>query len=170
MNTSDVNFRYMTMNFQITNWMATSLGLKPYSDVGYDVNVNEEVENTGNIYTKYYGEGSLSRAYAGLAVEPIKNISVGANLNYMFGTLNRNAEVYFLEAADFYNIQKYEKIRVTDFGFDFGIQAILPLKDQQHIVFGAILENQPKYTGYISDITQKNLTSGNNVDQDTLNY
>ena len=95
MKTNDVNFRYMVMNFQITNWLATSLGLTPYSDVGYDVKVNETVDNTGDVYSTYYGEGSLSRAYFGAAIEPFKNVSFGANLNYLFGTLNRNSEVYF---------------------------------------------------------------------------
>lgn len=170
MNTNDVNFRYFNMNFQVKNWLATSLGLLPFSDIGYDLNVNETVENTGNIYSKYYGEGSLSKAYFGLAIEPIKNISVGANLNYIFGTLNRNAEVYFLDASDFYSIQKYEKIRMRDFGFNFGLQATLPLKEKQTITFAAVLENKPQYTSFKSDITQKNLTSENSTDQDTLNY
>ena len=143
MKTNDVNFRYMTMNFQITNWLATSLGLMPYSDVGYDVKINETVDNTGDIYSNYYGEGSLSRAYIGAAFEPVKNISIGANLNYLFGTLNRNSEVYFLGASDFYNIQKYQKIRVSDFGLNFGLQATIPMKDKQHFVVGAVFETKP---------------------------
>jgi hypothetical protein len=170
METNDVNFRYMVMNFQITNWLATSLGLMPYSDVGYDVKINETVDNTGDVYSNYYGEGSLSRAYFGAAFEPVKNISIGANLNYLFGTLNRNSEVYFLGASDFYNIQKYQKIRVRDFGLNLGLQATIPMKDKQHIVLGAVLENKPEYTAFISDITQKNLTSGSTTDQDTLNF
>jgi hypothetical protein len=170
MKTNDVNFRYLSMNFQITDWLATSLGLTPYSDVGYDVKVNETVDNTGDIYSTYYGEGSISRAYFGAALQPFKNISIGANLNYMFGTLNRNSEVYFLGSSDFYNIQKYQIIRVRDFGLNFGLQAVIPMKDKQHIVLGAVFENKPEYTAFISDITQKNLTSGSTTDQDTLNF
>jgi hypothetical protein len=37
MNATDVNFQYFAMNFQITSWLGTSLGLTPYSDVGYNV-------------------------------------------------------------------------------------------------------------------------------------
>jgi len=170
MKTNDVNFRYMAMSFQITNWLGTSLGLTPYSDVGYDVKVNQTINNTGDVYSSYYGEGSLSRAYLGAAIQPFKNISIGANLNYLFGALNRNSEVYFLGASDFYNIQKYQKIRVRDFGLNFGVQATIPMKDKQHLNVGLILENKPEYTAFFSDITQKNLTSGNTTDQDTLNY
>jgi hypothetical protein len=61
-----LNFRYFAMNFQITNWLGTSLGLTPYSDVGYDVEVTSEVDNAGTILQKYYGEGSLSKAFLAL--------------------------------------------------------------------------------------------------------
>jgi len=171
MNASDINFRYFAMNFQITNWMATSLGLTPYSDVGYNVSVQEEVNNAGNILYNYYGEGSLSRAYFGLAVEPVKYISVGANINYMFGLLNRNAEAIFLDASDYYNVQRFERYRVRDFGMNFGIQGTLPLKHEgERLTFAAVLEAKPKYTAFYSDLTQKNISSGTSVDQDSLNF
>ncbi len=109
-----------------------------------------------------------------MAVEPWENISLGANLNYMFGTLNRNAEVFFMEAADFYDIQKYESIRLRDFNLNFGAQATLPLKQEQHLVFAAVLENKPNFTSFYSDLTSKFVTyqigNSSNSDQDTLNY
>lgn len=173
-NASDINFRYFAMSFQITNWMATSIGLTPYSDVGYNVEVTETVDNAGDVRYFYFGEGSLSKAYLGLAVEPIPNVSVGANLNYMFGTLNRNAEVYFLEHADYYSIQKYEAIRMRDFNLNFGVQATVPLKEDKHLVLAAVLENKPKFTGFYSDLNSKYLSytvgSSINSDRDTLNF
>jgi len=170
MNANDINFRYFALNFQITNWLATSAGLKPYSDVGYDVTVRDDVTNAGAIQYNYYGEGSLSRAYLGFGLDPIENVSVGANINYMFGTLNRNAEANFLESAAFYGVQKFERIRVRDFGFDFGLQASLPMKENERFTFAAVLEAKPEYTAFYSDLTLKNISSGNSVDQDTLNF
>lgn len=170
LNANDVNFRYFALNFQITNWMATAMGLTPYSDVGYDIEINENIENEGDILHKYYGVGSLSKAFLGLAVEPVENISIGANLNYLFGTLNRNAEIYFLESSDAYRIQKYESMRVRDFNLKLGVQATLPLKEDKRITFAGVLENKPKYTAFFSDLTQKNITSQNSSDIDTLNF
>lgn len=170
MNSNDINFRYFAMNFRINDWMATSMGLSPFSDVGYDVKVNETIENTGDVLHSYFGVGSLSKAFLGLAVEPVKNISAGVNLNYLFGTLNRNSEIYFLSSSDFYNMQKYERIRLRDFGLSFGLQASIPMQDDQKIIIGAILENKPKYTAFYSDLTQKNVSSQSSSDLDTLNY
>ena len=63
---SNVNFQYFAMNFQINNRMGTSLGLVPFTDVGYNVVVDEEIENTGPVRTTYYGAGTISNAFLGL--------------------------------------------------------------------------------------------------------
>lgn len=168
--TNNANFQYFAMSFQINNKIATSVGLVPFSDVGYSVDVFEHIDDeyVGDILKKYYGVGTVSNAYIGLAVEPFKNVSIGANLNYLFGKLNRNAEVYFLNSADFYGVQQYADFRLRDFGLDFGVQWTVPIKKDQHLVFAAVLENKPEYTTVFSDITKKNLTVGNVGDQDTL--
>ena len=167
---SDINFQYFAMNFQLSNRMGASLGLVPFTDVGYNVTVNEVIENTGPVTTTYYGAGTISNFFLGFAIQPFKFLSVGSNLNYFFGMLNRNAEVVFSGASDFYQVQEYTSLRVADFSFDFGAQATIPLKNKNEIVLGVIFENNPKYNAFYSDITQKNLSSGDAIDQDTLYY
>lgn len=170
MNSNDVNFKYFAMNFRINDRIATGLGLTPFSDVGYDVKVNESDENMGNVLHSYFGVGSLSKVFFGLAIEPVKNVSIGANLNYLFGTLNRNAEIYFLSSNDYYNIQKYERIRLRDFGVSLGAQATLSLQEDKKIIIGAIIENKPAFTAFYSDLTQKVIETTNASDLDTLNF
>lgn len=167
---NNVNFQYFAMKFQINNWMATSLGIFPFSDIGYSIDVNDNFDNVGNVLTKYYGTGTISNAYLGLAIEPLKNVSIGANLNYLFGKMNKNTEVYFLDASDFYSVQQYSNFRLRDFGLDFGAQVTVPLKNNKHLIFAAVLENKPEYTTFFSDITQKNLSSSTATDRDTLHF
>lgn len=171
---NDANFQYFAMNFQISNRLGTSLGLLPFSDVGYNVIVDQDILNTGPVRTTYYGAGTISNAFLGLSVQPFKFLSVGANLNYYFGMLNRNAEVVFSGAADFYNIQQYKSLRVNDFSFDYGVQATIPVKDKSKIILGVVFENNPKYKALFSDVTQKILASGSGsnaaVDRDTLYF
>jgi len=167
---SDINFQYFAMNFQLSNRMGASLGLVPFTDVGYNVTVNEVIKNTGPVTTTYYGAGTISNFFLGFSIQPFKFLSVGSNLNYFFGMLNKNAEVVFSGASDFYQVQQYTSLRVADFSFDFGAQATIPLKNKNEIVLGVIFENNPKYNAFYSDITQKNLSSGSAIDQDTLFY
>lgn len=165
---NDVNFQYFAMNFNVSKRIGAAMGLVPFSDVGYNVELFEEVENTGVVRTIYYGAGTLSKAFLGLAVEPFKNVSIGANLNYTFGMLNQNAEVDFFEASDFYRVQQYKSLRISDFGFEFGVQATIPLENDRKVILAAVFENNPKYNAKYSEITQKNLSTGSSVDQDTL--
>lgn len=165
---SDVNFQYFAMNFQVSNTFGTSLGLVPFTDVGYQVVVEENVPNAGDVVTNYYGAGTISNAFIGLAFEPWKFVAFGANLNYYFGMLNRNAEVTFLGGSDFYTMQQYKSLRINDFSFDFGAQFTVPFKNKNKMILGVIFERNPKYKAKYSDITQKNIASGNSVDQDTL--
>jgi len=167
LSSNDINFNYFAMAFRINSWMATSLGVLPYSNVGYNAQANEDIENTGAYLTRYYGEGTISDAFWGLSIQPIKNLSMGFNLNYRFGNLSRNSELTFAD-ADMYLLQRYSKLRVRDFGLEFGAQAILPLKNDKQLVLGAVFENKPTYTSLISDIVQKNIYYGGAVDQDTL--
>ena len=167
MESNDVNFNYFAMSFRINDWMATSLGLLPYSNVGYYVEANDDLENTGAYRNLYYGEGTISDAYMGLAIEPVKNISLGINVNYRFGTLNRNSELTFSDPT-MYLLQRYSRLRVRDFGIELGAQATLPLKDDKQIVFAAVIENKPKYTSMTSDLVLKNVYYAQSLDQDTL--
>lgn len=170
---NDVNFNYLAMSFRISNKVATSLGLQPYSDVGYGVVVNDNIENIGDIYSNYYGTGTISKAFIGIAYEPIKNVSFGMNFNYMFGQLNHNSEVTFSNPA-FYNVQRYSEIRIRDFGLDFGLQATLPLKNDKEITFAAVFANRPVYTDFANDKVQKTLQFYNGqttvTDVDTLHF
>jgi hypothetical protein len=164
----NANVQYLAMKFQINNKIATSIGLTPFSDIGYVMPVENEIENVGRVLTKYSGSGTVSNVYIGIAVEPFKNVSIGANLNYLFGKLNKNAEVYFLDSPDFYSVQKYANFRIRDFGLDFGVQVKLPLKNKKHIIFAAVLENKPEYTSLFSDLTKKSITYNKKTDQDPL--
>ena len=167
---NNANFEYLAMKFQINNRIGASLGLMPFSDMGYAVDEYQEIENVGAVLTKYYGVGTVSKAFLGIAVEPFKNLSVGVDLNYVFGKLNSNAEVYFLEASDFYGMQQYGDFRLRDFNLDFGVQYTLPISDDKRIIFAAIFDMAPSHTALFSNITQKNLSSGSTIDRDTLYY
>lgn len=168
--TTDINFEYFAMNFQVSNRIGAALGLVPFADVGYNVEVNEEGDDYGQVNTTYYGAGTVSQAFFGLAVEPFKSLSLGANLNYSFGMLNRDAEIRFLNYADFYQVQQYKSIRVSDFGLDFGVQYTIPMKNAQTVIVGITYEHNPKYNAFSSDITKKSLRSGNSIDQDSLYF
>ena len=167
-NTNNVNFEYLAMKFQINNRIGAAFGLMPYSDMGYIVNQIQKVDNGSSALVRYYGAGTVSKAFMGIAVEPLKNLSIGVDLNYIFGKLNHNAEVFFLESSDFYSTQQYGDFRLRDFNLDFGIQYTLPISDDKHIVLAGIFDFAPSQIALKSDITKKIFSSVNSANSDTL--
>lgn len=72
---------YVTMQFPITKFMGASIGMLPYTSVGYafgnDIK-HGAVENQGT--------GGINMAYFGLA-GTYKGFSLGANISYNFGNI-----------------------------------------------------------------------------------
>ena len=82
------NIEYMAMQFPLAKHMGASVGLIPYSYIGYQFGqVNAGGANATYAYT---GEGGFSQAYFGIAATPFKNLSLGVNFNYLFGTTNNS--------------------------------------------------------------------------------
>lgn len=72
---------YITMEFPITKYLGASIGLVPYSYVGYAFGTEIQHGAMTN-----QGEGGINQAYIGLA-GTYKGFSIGANVAYNFGNI-----------------------------------------------------------------------------------
>ena len=118
------NLRYLALGFRITKWWATSLGVAPYSSVGYKIRSTAHIEGDLNDYIRTFtGKGGINQAYAGNSIRFFKNLSLGINLSYLFGTVTQNEE--FSSGGQFggYKIEKTHYIHNlhTDFGLQFSV-------------------------------------------------
>jgi len=68
---------YLIFGFPVTRWWRTSLGILPYSKVGYDVHAEENNEQIGNIEYIYNGSGGVNRFYWGNGFRVNKKLSLG---------------------------------------------------------------------------------------------
>ena len=98
---------YLTMQFPISQIIGASVGLLPYSSVGYEFNAD-----IANGSESRAGSGGLNLLYAGAAITPIKGLSVGFNVGYLFGTNIYDAYVYSTSTTLF---ERIVKIRSWDF-------------------------------------------------------
>ncbi|MDE5710097.1 MAG: hypothetical protein K2I27_02935, partial [Bacteroides sp.] len=81
-NAKNSSFDYVTMQFRASKWAGISLGLIPYSNVGY--NMGEYRDAAGNdaasaSVVSYSGEGGLHQLFIGAGFKTIKNRAVGMN-------------------------------------------------------------------------------------------
>jgi len=123
-------------------------GLSPFSTTGYSINTNQG----DSITYRYDGKGSVNRAFIGLGQQIINKgdsvrLSVGANLNYLFGTLDKRRSVEF-EDISFFNTKIVEKSIIRGFTYDAGVHYYQKLNDKWSYQFGATLNIGKSITGY----------------------
>lgn len=113
---------YATMQFPLGKYMGMSIGVLPYSAIGYAF--GSKIDNG---IDSRQGSGTLSQLYAGIAGRPFKGFSVGANISYLFGTLLN--ETYSLSPTGSSSYAVYQnQLEVRDYHLEFGIQYALDLR------------------------------------------
>ncbi len=65
---------YLAMVFPINPWWGTSVGLQPFSSVGYNVLDTTTISNVGSVELMYEGDGGINKAYFGNAIQPLYGI------------------------------------------------------------------------------------------------
>lgn len=116
------NIDYIAMQFPISKGIGASVGIIPFSNVGYQF--GDSIKVTGQTsyigQTSYYGNGGFSQAYVGFAGKLSNHISAGVNLNYFFGTINHTRQTIFTSGATSDIISN--QIRARGLKTDFGLQ------------------------------------------------
>jgi hypothetical protein len=120
---------HITFAFPITTKWGFSFGLVPYSSIGYKINTSESIDSIGNVNYTYEGWGGLNSFYAGTAYELFKGFSVGMNMNYYFGNIERKRIAIF-DSTGFTNSRITNKINVSDIHLVAGLQYQIHLKNK----------------------------------------
>ena len=156
------NVEYMAMQFPIYKKAAMSIGLLPYSHVGY--NFGESKTLNDQMYTEQFsGIGGLNHLYAGLSIEIWKKrLSFGSNINYLFGANTHEALTKY-GALNSTAVLSAKKLKVSDINFDFGLQYTHPLSKTDNVIFG--LTFSPKKR--LNNTTYETISSGTEVIADT---
>lgn len=128
------NLDYVAMQFPLFKKLGASVGLLPYSKMGYNFGGRRSLSNTW-YDESYRGTGGLNRIYAGVAWEPVKNFSIGANLSYLFGKFSRSSVV--IPASGLVGETKYE-YDFRELKYDLGLQFSYPLDKNRLLTFGAV--------------------------------
>jgi hypothetical protein len=135
------NFNYMALGFRYTPWLAGSLGVVPFSSVGYSIYKQNYVEGmTEEIYaSEYVGSGGISQAYFGNAIKINKHLSLGVNTSYMFGSLTQEENITGTEVVPSFQIVRQDFLK--SFYFEYGFQYSLS-RDKRDYLLGITYSNK----------------------------
>ncbi len=125
---------YVTMQFPLSKYMGGSIGLLPYSSVGYAF--GNEIQH-GTMSNQ--GSGGINELYLGLAGK-FKGFSLGFNVSYNFGNI-----VNDVFANPTSGSTKFEHVmKVRDWGIQLGAQYTAKLTRTDRMVVG--ITYSPKKT------------------------
>lgn len=127
---------HLLFGFPIASWWRTSIGLLPYSGLGYSVFDQNYDEQIGNIRYDFSGEGGLSRFLWGNAFQPVHFLSIGINSSYLFGTIDKIQRVTFPDSTNMINTIINNTKVLNGITFDFGVQVHRKLGDNIDLIVG----------------------------------
>lgn len=132
------NVEYIAMQFPIHKRIAMSVGLLPYSYVGYSFGAQRTSSDGLNYVESFSGSGGLNDLYVGLSIDIWKKrLSVGANVGYLFGNIN-HVQNSAVGSGSVYNASRNQNLEVRDIKLDFGVQYTHPLSKKENITVGVV--------------------------------
>ena len=171
-NAKNSSFDYIVMQFRASKWAAVSLGLLPYSNVGYNMGkYNEDKlypENSSA--TTYSGEGGLHQLYLGAGFKIIKNLSVGANFSYLWGDITRTASQSFPSNQDILPFTQVFNVAVKSYKLDLGAQYTHQFGKKHEATLGVVFSpgHNLSNDSYVQDQLGNNYTGATISARDTI--
>ncbi len=159
-NANNADFEYAVMSFRAMRHLGVSVGILPYSNVGYNFStppqsgVNTSVTNT----TRYSGSGGLHQLFIGAGYQFFPGFSAGFNASYFWGYFTNGSVTSFSEA----NVRSITTLYATEahsYKLDFGAQYTHKLGNNDQATIGVTyspghsLGNTPECAVSISDTT-----------------
>lgn len=149
---------YVAMQFPLTRYGGMAIGLVPYSQVGYKF--GSEIMNGTN---QHEGSGTVNELFVGLSAKPVKGLTVGANISYMFGTLLNDTYVYSEASTSLFE----RVLQIRDYNLRFGIQYGLNVNADNYVTVGAIYSPKKSFRGHAYGVKYD---VGQDTKNDTIGY
>lgn len=143
---------YITMQFPVTKFLGMSVGLLPYSSVGYSFG-----NGIDNGYASRSGDGSLNELYVGIGGRIAAPVTVGVNVSYLFGSTNN----YTYAATDGGSTSLFHReLEVRDWHINAGVQYVQPI-GRDVLALGLTYSPAKKFLGHTRTYRQ-DLTADKN--------
>lgn len=171
-NPQNTTLDYVQAGFRLFKGLGLSLGMRPFSVVGYNFNSSRTMEDIDGYGEKtntatYLGEGGLHLAYIGLGWAPVKNFAIGANVSYLWGDYSHASNISFSE-SNMQSLYRSYTGNINTWLLDWGLQYTYPINKDNQITAGVTLGIGHQIDQQAVFINQKRTTSSV-VGADTTN-
>jgi len=132
----NIRFAQLAIGFPVSKRMGASFGLIPLSWKDYSSEITETLPGIGTYTRKLSGTGGYSQFYIGGGYQITKNLSIGLNVNYLFGAIKDQKITEFPDSSDNYNSRESITTTLGDVLFNTGLQYQMKLKDDVKFTIG----------------------------------
>ena len=138
------NVRDVAIEFPLARKIGFGLSVTPLSNVGYrleeTVTDPDILATVGQIKYKYSGEGGVTQFKAGAGMEIVKGLSVGAEMIYYFGGIDRYIDQYITpvtSSGSYSTVNASTKESISRIFANFGIQYDVLATEKRILTVGA---------------------------------
>ena len=134
-NAKNGSFDYLAMQFRLHPRVGVAIGYTPFSTVGYNFSRTKPIEGSDVTNTNnFYGDGGLQQIFGGLGFKILDNLSVGANIAYLYGKINHQTKESPSDGGDQRII--YDQTSVSSYNANFGLQYTQQLDKNNSLTLG----------------------------------
>lgn len=146
-NARNTSLEYVNAGFRVAKGLGMAFGFAPFTSIGYNFTTSNRVGSslTSNqditSQTTYYGNGGLHKMYLGVGWNPVADLSIGANINYLWGSYSHSLAQTFYEgttASSSFNKQNsIWESDINTYKIDLGVQYPVRIGKRDLLTAGA---------------------------------
>ncbi len=139
------NLNNFVFTFPVYKKSAFVVGLVPFADTGYEISRYEDdpafITQLGTIKYRHQGIGGINKLFTGASTSIGERLSVGAELIYYFGSVNKQNDILFTSKVSSVtgserSIQSGISYESGSFSGKFGLQYEQPIKENTKLGVG----------------------------------
>lgn len=174
---NNTTFDYINTGFRLLPRLGMSVGFIPYSSIGYtfsqDYDVMRDPFSSQQVTQEqsFSGSGGLRQAYIGVGWMPLKNLSIGTNIGFLWGSIDHYVTQSFAEngttnTTNYGGLVTAYTANPRTWKADIGVQYSLDLDKENQLTLGATVGIGHKISG---DATMLRVSLNGDTIQRTAN-
>ena len=128
---------YLSLIFPVYKNMAVNVGFQPFSSVRYNAVTYELLSNTPTfVKYDYAGTGGVSQVFLSTGHRIVQNLSVGAQINYNFGSISNISTSTIDDFGSGFLAQLNDRYNYGDFTYRLGLHYFFSVFESSQINVG----------------------------------
>jgi hypothetical protein len=124
--------------FKFKPWWSSVVGMAPFSSVAYNIATQKDLGSNVQGNYVYKGSGNITQLYWGNSFSVRKNLSVGAHVSYLFGSIHKNETLQSSSIPSSLSLD--HKIFANKIDIDLGLQYRINF-EKRALILGAVYDN-----------------------------